>query len=104
MQTLTAREHAILSLLAKSLRYKEIADQPGISTNSVRAHLHANHGKLHILSRTEAVVKFLRRWEQGCPAPMSHLMCRRRSGAPLPLAPTFAPADQAEHPHGDQDA
>ena len=61
MQTLTAREHEILSLLAKGLHYKEIAEQLGISTSTVRAHLHAIYGKLHVQSRTEAVVKFLKR-------------------------------------------
>ena len=61
MQTLTPREHEILTLLARGLHYKEIADQLGISTSTVRAHLHAIYGKLHVQSRTEAVVKFLGR-------------------------------------------
>jgi DNA-binding NarL/FixJ family response regulator len=61
IQTLTTREHEILSLLAKGLHYKEIADQLGISISTVRAHLHAIYGKLHVQSRTEAVVKFLGR-------------------------------------------
>ena len=60
MQTLTPREHEILALLARGLHYKEIADQLGISTSTVRAHLHTIYGKLHVQSRTEAVVKFLR--------------------------------------------
>ncbi|EDY16768.1 two component transcriptional regulator, LuxR family [Chthoniobacter flavus Ellin428] len=59
MQTLTPREHEILTLLARGLHYKEIADQLGISTSTVRAHLHTIYGKLHVQSRTEAVVKFL---------------------------------------------
>ncbi len=61
MQTLTPREHEILTLLARGLHYKEIADQLGISTSTVRAHLHTIYGKLHVQSRTEAVVKFLGR-------------------------------------------
>jgi DNA-binding NarL/FixJ family response regulator len=61
MQTLTKREHEILSLLAKGLHYKEIAEKLGISTSTVRAHLHTIYGKLHVQSRTEAVVKYLRR-------------------------------------------
>jgi len=59
LQTLTPREHEILGKLSKGLQYKEIADQLGISTSTVRAHLHAIYGKLHVQSRTEAVVKFL---------------------------------------------
>ncbi|TLD68619.1 response regulator transcription factor [Phragmitibacter flavus] len=59
LQTLTARENEILGQLSKGLQYKEIADQLNISTSTVRAHLHAIYGKLHVQSRTEAVVKFL---------------------------------------------
>jgi RNA polymerase sigma factor (sigma-70 family) len=59
MQALTPREHEILTLLARGLHYKEIADQLSISTSTVRSHLHTIYGKLHVQSRTEAVVKFL---------------------------------------------
>ncbi|BCU78144.1 response regulator transcription factor [Luteolibacter sp. LG18] len=59
MQSLTPREQEILARLAKGLLYKEIADQLGISVSTVRAHLHAVYGKLHVQSRTEAVVKYL---------------------------------------------
>ena len=58
---LTKREHEILALLAKGFLYKEIADQLGISLSTVRAHLHTVYEKLHVQSRTEAVVKFLSR-------------------------------------------
>jgi len=61
METLTPREHEILGLLAKGYLYKEIADQLGISISTVRAHLHTVYEKLHVQSRTEAVVKFLGR-------------------------------------------
>jgi RNA polymerase sigma factor (sigma-70 family) len=57
--TLTPREFEILTLLAKGLQYKEIADQLGISTSTVRGHLHLVYGKLHVQTRTEAVVKYL---------------------------------------------
>lgn len=60
LEALTAREHEILKHLAEGLHYKEIADQLGISTSTVRAHLHTIYGKLHVQSRTEAVVKYLR--------------------------------------------
>ncbi|MCX7009765.1 MAG: response regulator transcription factor [Kiritimatiellaeota bacterium] len=59
LQVLTAREHEILTLLAEGLQYKEIADKLTISTGTVRAHLHTIYGKLHVQTRTEAVVKFL---------------------------------------------
>jgi DNA-binding NarL/FixJ family response regulator len=60
-EELTRREQEILGLLAKGYLYKEIADQLGISLSTVRAHLHAIYEKLHVQSRTEAVVKFLTR-------------------------------------------
>lgn len=59
MSTLTRRESEILGLLAKGFLYKEIADQLGISLSTVRAHLHTVYEKLHVQSRTEAVVKYL---------------------------------------------
>jgi len=59
MEQLTKRELEILGLLAKGFLYKEIADQLGISLSTVRAHLHTVYEKLHVQSRTEAVVKFL---------------------------------------------
>ena len=61
MEQLTKREHEILALLAKGFLYKEIADQLGVTLSTVRAHLHAVYEKLHVQSRTEAVVKFLER-------------------------------------------
>jgi len=61
MEKLTKREHEILALLAKGYLYKEIADQLGITLSTVRAHLHTVYEKLHVQSRTEAVVKFLTR-------------------------------------------
>jgi DNA-binding NarL/FixJ family response regulator len=61
VEKLTKREQEILALLAKGYLYKEIADQLGISLSTVRAHLHTVYEKLHVQSRTEAVVKFLGR-------------------------------------------
>jgi DNA-binding NarL/FixJ family response regulator len=61
MEKLTRREHEILSLLAKGYYYKEIADKLGLSVSTVRTHLHTVYGKLHVQSRTEAVIKFLER-------------------------------------------
>jgi len=59
VESLTKREHEILSLLAKGFLYKEIADQLAITLSTVRAHLHTIYEKLHVQSRTQAVVKFL---------------------------------------------
>ena len=56
---LSKREQEILALLAKGYLYKEIADQLGITAGTVRVHLHAVYEKLHVSSRTEAVVKYL---------------------------------------------
>jgi DNA-binding NarL/FixJ family response regulator len=56
---LSKREQEILDLLAKGFLYKEIADQLGITAGTVRVHLHAVYEKLHVSSRTEAVVKYL---------------------------------------------
>ena len=58
-ERLTEREQGILALLAKGLSYKQIADQLCISPSTVHGHLHKIYGKLHVQSRTEAVVKFL---------------------------------------------
>ena len=56
---LTKREQEILGLLAKGLSYKQIAAQVFISSGTVHRHLHAIYRKLHVESRTEAVLKFL---------------------------------------------
>lgn len=65
VEQLTPREHEILVLLAKGYRYKEIVDQLNISLSTVRTHIRAVYDKLHVQSRTEAVVKFL----EGGPTP-----------------------------------
>ena len=56
---LTAREKEILDHLAKGYRYKEIAEALGIGFATVSTHLHNIYEKLHVSSRTEAVVKYL---------------------------------------------
>mgnify|MGYP002622702126 CR=1 FL=1 len=58
-RNLTRREHEILSLLAKGYHYKEIAAQLSISMDTVRTHIHNLYEKLHVRSRTEAVIKYL---------------------------------------------
>jgi DNA-binding NarL/FixJ family response regulator len=61
MAQLSGRENEVLRLLAKGCLYKEIAEQLGISMSTVRSHVHSIYEKLHVQSRTEAVVKFLGR-------------------------------------------
>ena len=56
---LTAREEEILQLLAKGLISKEIARQLEISVDTVNTHLKHIYEKLHVRSRTEAVIRFL---------------------------------------------
>jgi RNA polymerase sigma factor (sigma-70 family) len=60
-ELLSPREREILDLLAKGYRYKEIADALAISFETVRSHLKNIYEKLHVHSRTEAVVKYLRK-------------------------------------------
>jgi DNA-binding NarL/FixJ family response regulator len=56
---LTARERELLSLLAKGRHYKEIASQLGISVDTVRSHIRRIYERLHVHSRTEAVMRYL---------------------------------------------
>jgi DNA-binding NarL/FixJ family response regulator len=56
-ENLSKREHEILAYLAKGYRYKEIADALFISIETVRTHLHNIYEKLHVRSRSEAVLK-----------------------------------------------
>lgn len=55
---LTEREKEVLAVLAKGYAYKEIADQLKISFETVRTHLRTIYEKLHVHSRTEAVLKY----------------------------------------------
>ena len=57
---LSPREQTVLECLAKGLTYKAIADQLGISIETIRTHLKRVYQKLHVRSRTEAVAKYLR--------------------------------------------
>jgi DNA-binding CsgD family transcriptional regulator len=57
---LTAGERDFLDHLAKGYAYKEIADRLSISIDTVRSYVRTVYEKLHVHSRTEAVVKYLR--------------------------------------------
>ena len=56
---LTAREDEILGCLAEGLVTKEIADKLSVSYDTIRYHLKHIYDKLHVHSRTEAVIKYL---------------------------------------------
>ncbi len=56
---LTVREDEILQCLAKGYVTKEIADKLSVSYDTVRYHLKHIYDKLHVHSRTEAVIKYL---------------------------------------------
>ena len=57
---LTAGEKEFLDQLAKGYAYKEIAERMEISIDTVRSYVRTVYEKLHVHSRTEAVVKYLR--------------------------------------------
>lgn len=61
MATLTEREEQVLASLAKGHLYKEIAGLLNISFETVRTHVRSIYEKLHVHSRTEAVLKYLGR-------------------------------------------
>jgi len=58
---LTQRETEILKYLVKGYSYKKIADACCISINTVNNHINNLYKKLHINSKSEAVVKVLQK-------------------------------------------
>jgi DNA-binding NarL/FixJ family response regulator len=54
---LTPREREVLESLAQGRLYKEIAGQLGISMSTVNTHVESIYRKLHVQTRTEAVLK-----------------------------------------------
>ena len=61
VEKLTPREREVLEQLALGNRYKEISDTLGISLDGIRFHIRGVYNKLQVHSRTEAVLKFLKR-------------------------------------------
>jgi DNA-binding NarL/FixJ family response regulator len=57
LSILSEREKEILNYLSKGLRYKEIAAQVFVSTDTVRKHARNIYEKLQVNSRTEALNK-----------------------------------------------
>lgn len=58
--SLSPREREILDLLVKGMIHKEVADHLRIGVETVRTHVNHIYHKLHVRSRAEAVVKYLR--------------------------------------------
>jgi DNA-binding NarL/FixJ family response regulator len=56
---LTKREEEVLDLLAKGFSSSEIGQQLTIGLETVNSHLKHIYGKLHVRSRTEAVIRYL---------------------------------------------
>ena len=56
---LSVREEQILELLSRGYSNKMIADKLGLSTDTVCGHLKHVYNKLHVNSRTEAVVCYM---------------------------------------------
>ena len=61
LNKLTPGEREFLDQLAGGYAYKEIADRMNISIDTVRSYVRTVYEKLHVHSRTEAVVKYLKR-------------------------------------------
>lgn len=58
---LTQREKETLDLLVKGYFYKEIADELGIRIDTVAFHLGNIYRKLHVRTRSEAILKYMGR-------------------------------------------
>lgn len=59
LQGLSPRELEVLQQLAQGYRYKEIEENLQMSTGTLRTYVASVYKKLHVHSRTEAVVKYL---------------------------------------------
>ncbi len=59
LETLSPRQEEILRLLSQGHTVKEIADHTGLTVETVRSYLKLVYQKLHVRSRTEALLKFL---------------------------------------------
>ena len=53
---MSTREVEVLRRLARGMVYKQIASELGLSTSTVRTHLHNVYGKLGAMDRAQAVL------------------------------------------------
>ena len=58
---ISPREEEVLRLLADGYPYKQIADAMNVSMGTVRTYIERIYSKLHVHSRTEAVIKYFGR-------------------------------------------
>jgi len=58
VERLSARERQVLELVVRGFSNKEIAGQLDVTLDAIRWHLKNIYHKLHVHSRTEAVLKF----------------------------------------------
>jgi DNA-binding NarL/FixJ family response regulator len=61
LASLSPMQMRTLDELAQGFGYKEIADHLGISVDGVRNHIRKIYERLHVHTRTEAVIKYLKR-------------------------------------------
>ncbi len=61
LQGLTGREQEVLAKLAEGFAPKEVASELGISWDTIRNHITNIYAKLHVHSRSEAILKYLGR-------------------------------------------
>jgi len=56
---LSERERQVLECLAKGYAYKQISDELGVSMDTTRTYIRRIYEKLHVHTRTDAVVRYL---------------------------------------------
>lgn len=59
VENLSSREQEVLDMLAKGYLYKEISDQLHLGLGTIKTYVRRIYEKLHVQSRTEAVIKYL---------------------------------------------
>lgn len=59
VEGLSAREKEVLDMLAEGFLYKEISDKLHLGLGTIKTYVRRIYEKLHVQSRTEAVVKYL---------------------------------------------
>jgi DNA-binding NarL/FixJ family response regulator len=74
-QSLSARERQVLECLAKGYAYKQIGDELQVSMDTARTYIRRIYKKLHVHTRTNAVVRFL----DGTPGGADKLNMGRKS-------------------------
>ena len=56
-EVLSKRESEVLAYVARGYSDKEVADALGLSPATIRSYLKTIYGKLHVHSRTQAIIK-----------------------------------------------